>query len=154
MKTIQKGKNTSFFFYFLLINHIECYSRTYHRTAPTHHTYYWNKRIMHSILCLSFYLQSGLCSSSELETSRGHIRIQHLTAAASSSTSTGNCSTIGLRCTSASSEMNQSRFPRLQTCAHFHYDFTDIGPISVIASSEAVVRGRSSRLASLDPVII
>ena len=30
-------------------------------------------------------------------------------------------------------EMNQSRFPRLQSCAHFHYEFTDIGPISVIA---------------------
>ena len=102
---------------------------------------------------LSFLLQSGLCSSSELETSRGgHIRIQHLTAAASS-TSTGNCSTIGLgrhgghgglSCTSGSAsglmasapeagEMNQSRFPRLQSCAHFHYEFTDIGPISVIA---------------------
>ena len=106
---------------------------------------------------LSFLLQSGLCSSSELETSRGgHIRIQHLTAAASS-TSTGNCSTIGLgrhgghgglSCTSGSAsglmasavgcgaeagEINQSRFPRLQSCAHFHYEFTDIGPISVIA---------------------
>merc|ERR1712194_516500 len=100
-----------------------------------------------------FTSQSGLCSSSELETSRGgHIRIQHLTAAASS-TSTGNCSTIGLgrhgghgglSCTSGSAsglmasavgaeagEMNQSRFPRLQSCAHFHYEFTDIGPISL-----------------------
>ena len=77
--------------------------------------------------------------------------------AAASSTSTGNCSTIGLgrhgghgglSCTSGSAsglmasavgcgaeagEINQSRFPRLQSCAHFHYEFTDIGPISVIA---------------------
>ena len=109
-------------------------------------------------VCSFFPFQSGLCSSSELETSRGgHIRIQHLTAAASQSTSTGNCSTIGLgglrghghtsiaqasnmtagsahiaSATSvAASEMNQSRFPRLQSCAHFHYEFTDIGPITV-----------------------
>ncbi len=30
-----------------------------------------------------FHLQSGLCSSSEMSTSRGSIRIQHLTSAAS-----------------------------------------------------------------------
>jgi hypothetical protein len=33
-------------------------------------------------------------------------------------------------------EMNQSRFPRLQSCAHFHYEFTDIGPISLELLSE------------------
>ena len=57
--------------------------------------------------------QSGLCSSSELETSRGSIRIQHLTG-----------SSHGM-------EASTSRFPRLEECAHFHYEFAEIGPLQV-----------------------
>ena len=71
-----------------------------------------------------FFLQSGLCSSSELETSRGSIRIQHLTA-------TSNTVNGSLKSNSTTCKTEQSRFPRLEECAHFHYDFTDIGPLVV-----------------------
>ena len=57
--------------------------------------------------------QSGLCTSSELETSRGSIRIQHLTG-----------SSHGI-------ESSSSRFPLLEECAHFHYEFAEIGPLQV-----------------------
>lgn len=60
-----------------------------------------------------FMFQSGLCTSSELETSRGSIRIQHLTG-----------SSHGM-------ESSSSRFPRLEECAHFHYEFAEIGPLQV-----------------------
>ncbi|TRY77945.1 hypothetical protein TCAL_10902 [Tigriopus californicus] len=61
--------------------------------------------------------KSGLCSSSELETSRGAIRIQHLTAGQTSS------------CQANSTNEGVARFPRLQDCAHFHYECTEIGPL-------------------------
>ena len=109
-----------------------------------------------SLYLYSFvFFQSGLCSSSELETSRGSIRIQHLTAAASTqaSASVANFSSLAgsntilpSSCLNGNggpgqggllghlSENQSSRFPRLQSCAHFHYEFTDIGPISVSIS--------------------
>ena len=58
--------------------------------------------------------QSGLCSSSELETSRGSIRIQHLTGSSH-----------------AAEQGAATRFPRLEECAHFHYEFAEIGPLQV-----------------------
>ena len=66
-----------------------------------------------------FMFQSGLCTSSELETSRGSIRIQHLTG-----------SSHGM-------ESSSSRFPRLEECAHFHYEFAEIGPLQVKPSSHS-----------------
>eukprot|EP00095_Tigriopus_kingsejongensis_P002223 snap_masked-scaffold817_size93049-processed-gene-0.1 protein:Tk02223 transcript:snap_masked-scaffold817_size93049-processed-gene-0.1-mRNA-1 annotation:"rho cdc42 rac gtpase-activating protein rics" len=62
-------------------------------------------------------ITSGLCTSSELETSKGSIRIQHLTAGQSSNLPTP--------------KEGVARFPRLQDCAHFHYEFTEIGPIQL-----------------------
>ena len=79
--------------------------------------------LSHNPSCF-FFLQSGLCSSSELETSRGSIRIQHLTA-------TSNTVNGSLKSNSTTCKTEQSRFPRLEECAHFHYDFTDIGPLVV-----------------------
>ncbi len=66
----------------------------------------------------SIFFQSGLCSSSQLETSRGSIRIHHLTGSLSG----------GL---ASQPSRDQPRFPRLEDCAHFHYEFTEIGPIAV-----------------------
>ena len=83
--------------------------------------------IRYCIIKISFLLfQSGLCSSSELETSRGSIRIQHLTA-------TSNTVNGPLKSNSNCSKLlpEHSRFPRIEESAHFHYDFTDIGPLVV-----------------------
>ncbi|XP_040573239.2 uncharacterized protein [Lepeophtheirus salmonis] len=64
-----------------------------------------------------FTSQSGLCTSTDLETSRGSIRIQHLTAL--------NNETAG-----------SSRCPRIENCAHFHYEFTEICGIQIELISE------------------
>ena len=66
-------------------------------------------------MSLTLIFQSGLCSSSELETSRGSIRIQHLTGANHH----------------PATESAAARFPRLEECAHFHYEFAEIGPLQV-----------------------
>ena len=66
-------------------------------------------------MTLTVMFQSGLCSSSELETSRGSIRIQHLTGANHH----------------PPTESSAVRFHRLEECAHFHYEFTEIGPLQV-----------------------
>ena len=65
-------------------------------------------------VCLTFLrvLQSGLCSSSEVATSRGCIKIRHLTS-------------------TAQNEPQTARFPRMEECAHFHYEFAEIGPLQV-----------------------
>ncbi|KAL0280773.1 UNVERIFIED_CONTAM: hypothetical protein PYX00_001975 [Menopon gallinae] len=55
---------------------------------------------------------SGLCNTSELESSRGSIRIQHVT---------------GLPNTAE----GRSRFPKLDECAHFHYEHVEIGPLQI-----------------------
>lgn len=61
-------------------------------------------------------LQSGLCAATEMESSRGgSIRIQHLTAAA----------------TCVSPAGGRSRFPKLDECAHFHYEQVELGPFQV-----------------------
>ncbi len=114
------------------------------------------------------WFQNGLCSSSELETSRGSIRIQHLTAAATANPAGGpNLGPGGISGNhglSGGSEINgqTTRFPRLEECAHFHYEYTDIGPISVrrhtipiriychftcfFLSDRALVRGRRAEV--------
>jgi hypothetical protein len=51
-----------------------------------------------------------------MESSRGgSIRIQHLTAAATSGSPAGG----------------RSRFPKLDECAHFHYEQVELGPFQV-----------------------
>ena len=61
-------------------------------------------------------LQSGLCAATEMESSRGgSIRIQHLTAAVTSISPAGG----------------RSRFPKLDECAHFHYEQVELGPFQV-----------------------
>jgi len=60
-----------------------------------------------------FSFQSGLCNASELESSRGgSIRIQHVTGISNASE-------------------GRSRFPKLDECAHFHYEHVEIGPLQV-----------------------
>jgi hypothetical protein len=55
-----------------------------------------------------------------MESSRGgSIRIQHLTAAA----------------TSGSPADGRSRFPKLDECAHFHYEQVELGPFQVCSFS-------------------
>ncbi|XP_069691130.1 GTPase-activating protein CdGAPr isoform X3 [Periplaneta americana] len=64
---------------------------------------------------------SGLCAATEMESSRGgSIRIQHLTAAA----------------TSGSPSDGRSRFPKLDECAHFHYEQVELGPFQVCLYDE------------------
>ena len=83
-----------------------------------------------------FFFQSGLCSSSNLETSRGSIRIHHLTG------SLGGGLGSGL---SGQPLKDQPRFPRLEDCAHFHYEFTEVGPISVTFFSLNLFSGTLSK---------
>ncbi|KAK6645408.1 hypothetical protein RUM43_001685 [Polyplax serrata] len=57
--------------------------------------------------------KSGLCGVSELETSKwGSIKIQHVTGLGTASE-------------------GKSRFPKLDECAHFHYEHVEIGPLKV-----------------------
>ena len=75
----------------------------------------WHKKYCKpAVTCFMF--QSGLCAATEMESSRGgSIRIQHLTAAA----------------TSGSPADGRSRFPKLDECAHFHYEQVELGPFQV-----------------------
>ena len=92
------------------------------------------KTVFSIFIVSSSFLQSGLCSSSELETSRGSIRIQHLTA--TSNTVNGSLKAgIISNCKNSTNAEHQTRFPRIEDCAHFHYDFTDIGPLVVSVSA-------------------
>ena len=71
--------------------------------------------------------QSGLSGFSELGTQRGgSVRIQHRPpkhplAAAGGATVAGSVQT--------------SRFPKLDECAHFHYEVVDLGPLTVFSFS-------------------
>ena len=96
---------------------------------------------------LIFHFQSGLCSSSDLATSRGNIRIQHLIHSAGggtlphlrSTSSAGGSGSSGHQSLKACRQVSNAggggslpRFPRLQDCAHFHYEFTELGHLSVM----------------------
>jgi hypothetical protein len=61
-----------------------------------------------------------------LGTSRGgSIRIQHVTAAAAAASSAPSSLCSG-------GEELPARFPRLDECAHFHYDHVELAPLQVI----------------------
>jgi len=71
-------------------------------------------------------LQSGFCAASEMGTSRGgSIRIQHVTAAAAAAASSAPSSLC------SGGEELPARFPRLDECAHFHYDHVELAPLQV-----------------------
>lgn len=62
-----------------------------------------------------FFVQAGsICSE-------GNPRIQHLTAA------------------SVSPEPGKSRFPKLEECAHFHYEHVELGPLQVIFVNNFII---------------
>ncbi|XP_059484271.1 mucin-17 isoform X2 [Neocloeon triangulifer] len=75
---------------------------------------------------------SGLCATSEMGTSRGgSIRIQHVTAGAAAAAASSAPSSL-----CSGSEELPARFPRLDECAHFHYDHVELGPLQVQLYSE------------------
>lgn len=82
--------------------------------------------------------QSGLSGLSELGTPRGgSVRIQHRPpkhpANMSSSNNAGGVAGVITSCSpsSAAAAVETSRFPKLDECAHFHYDVVDLGPLTV-----------------------
>jgi len=88
-----------------------------------------------------FCFQSGIWEASEVETARGgSIRIQHLTSISGvvprplSTTSVASSSGFGNGLASGgmgSSGLASSRFPKLEECAHFHYDFLELPSLKV-----------------------
>lgn len=86
-----------------------------------------------TLLCyVILYFQSGIWEASEVETSKGSIRIQHLTAVATSlrsvSAASGATSLTG-------GTPSTSRFPKLEECAHFHYDYVELPVLKVKSKS-------------------
>ncbi|CAB3375007.1 Hypothetical predicted protein [Cloeon dipterum] len=80
----------------------------------------------------SYTALSGLCAASEMGTSRGgSIRIQHVTAAAAAAAASSAPSSL-----CSGGEELPARFPRLDECAHFHYDHVELGPLQVQLYSE------------------
>lgn len=77
--------------------------------------------------------QSGLCAASEVGTPRGgSIRIQHVTAAAAAAASSAPGShSVPFQSGSSLGDDAPARFPRLDECAHFHYDHVELGPLQV-----------------------
>ncbi|XP_046443068.1 rho GTPase-activating protein 32-like isoform X3 [Daphnia pulex] len=88
-----------------------------------------------------FVSNSGLSGLSELGTPRGgSVRIQHRPpkhpVLSSSSNAAGAAGASGMIVTScspssAAAAVETSRFPKLDECAHFHYDVVDLGPLTV-----------------------
>ncbi len=80
------------------------------------------------LLCA--YIQSGLSGLSELGTPRGgSVRIQHRPPKHPSGSS------IAAATSGSASAVETSRFPKLDECAHFHYDVVDLGPLTVCHST-------------------
>ncbi|ODM89527.1 GTPase-activating protein CdGAPr, partial [Orchesella cincta] len=72
---------------------------------------------------------SGIWEASEVETSKGSIRIQHLTAVATNLRSV----TSGSGAASISGgQANNPRFPKLEDCAHFHYDYVELPVLKIL----------------------
>ncbi|KAF2356060.1 Phoxous domain [Trinorchestia longiramus] len=107
---------------------------------------------------------SGLCLSNDGQTSQSHaspsggteflrsgsVRTSHHGPGGSPSLGGGEGGTTSLR--GASLEDGGSRFPRLDQCAHFHYEYVELPSISVCLVSEdlkPLPRG-TSRSASVD----
>ncbi|CAG7836078.1 unnamed protein product [Allacma fusca] len=67
--------------------------------------------------------ESGIWEASEVETSRGSIRIQHLTTAA---VSAGARPLSGSTTSGGAVPSLKPRFPKLEECAHFHYDIVEL----------------------------
>lgn len=90
---------------------------------------------------LFFGRQSGLSGLSEVETSRGgSVRIQHRpprhpSGGGNSVVGASSVVTLGVPSSSAgvvsTNVTHTSRFPKLDECAHFHYDVVDLGPLAV-----------------------
>ncbi len=88
-----------------------------------------------------FGRQSGLSGLSEVETSRGgSVRIQHRpprhpSGGGNSVVGASSVVTLGVPSSSAgvvsTNVTHTSRFPKLDECAHFHYDVVDLGPLAV-----------------------
>lgn len=67
-----------------------------------------------------YVAKSGLCAATEMESARGgSIRIQHLTGATAGVAGEG-----------------RSRFPKLDECAHFHYEAVELGPLQICLYEE------------------
>lgn len=83
--------------------------------------------------------QSGLSGLSELGTPRGgSVRIQHrppkhpvMSAGGSVASAAGAGGIASCSPSSAAAAVETSRFPKLDECAHFHYDVVDLGPLTV-----------------------
>lgn len=71
------------------------------------------------VLCL--VLQSGLCVSGDVGDGRGGPRITHLTG------SVGGGGVVE----------DEPRFPRLDQCAHFHYEYVELPPLQVRTSTHS-----------------
>lgn len=60
--------------------------------------------------CYMLQSSGGLCVEGEVRSGGGSVRIHHLTGV---------------------SPEGRSRFPKLEECAHFHYEHVELGPIQV-----------------------
>lgn len=76
-------------------------------------------------------MQSGIWEASEVETSRGSIRIQHLTAVSTGPRPLSCSVTSG---SSVGPLSHNPRFPKLEECAHFHYDVLELPVLKVISN--------------------
>ncbi|KAK2709898.1 hypothetical protein QYM36_013546 [Artemia franciscana] len=68
-----------------------------------------------------FTSQSGLDNETEIETTRGSIRIHHLT-----------CSALQ----SNGAQEDSPRFPRLEECAHFHYENVELSSFAFLTAAQ------------------
>ncbi|KAI9551394.1 hypothetical protein GHT06_021727 [Daphnia sinensis] len=86
-----------------------------------------------------FVSNSGLSGLSELGTPRGgSVRIQHrppkhpvMSAGGNVGSAAGASGIASCSPSSAAAAVETSRFPKLDECAHFHYDVVDLGPLTI-----------------------
>ncbi|KAA0191085.1 hypothetical protein HAZT_HAZT001977, partial [Hyalella azteca] len=102
----------------------------------------------YSGLCLS---NDGLHSSTSEFVRSGSVRASHHSAGGSPSLAGGEGGATSLR--GSALDDGGSRFPRLDQCAHFHYEYVELPPISVCLVSEdlkPLPRSTSIRSSSID----